>query len=208
MILKHRSPTETNKFSLPCRPDLTHTFTKQTMELVLEDMRTMYSLEDWLVEDVQYGITSLPLTFEATLRALLSELEGVPQPEDPLIVYIQKSFAECIEIFADNLHHLALVSLQGVVGALPSISNMNVDYSPYYDDGRNVIGADARLLLTINNCRFTRTQIIPDLLMRYQREFGRPLYKFNMVRPLSFFPTRSQHCISYTRSKKGFGLFV
>jgi exocyst complex component 2 len=141
----------------------------------------MYTLEDWQIEDLQYGITSLPLTFEATMRALLSELEGVPQADDPLIVYIQKSFVECIEIFADNLHHLSMVALEGLVGSLPNVSNMNVDYSPYYDDGRNIPGADARLLLTLNNCRFTRTQIIPDLLVRYQKEFNRPLYKFNMA---------------------------
>lgn len=147
----------------------------------MEDMRTIHTYEDWQVEDLQYGITALPLTFEATMRALLSELEGVPQPDDPLVVYIQKCFAETVEIFADNLHHLSMVALQGLVGALPNVTNMNVDYSPYYDDGRNIPGADARLLLTINNCKFTRTQIVPDLLVRFQKDFGRTLYKFNMA---------------------------
>lgn len=159
------------------------TFVKELFFDVLWEAKTWYSQEDWVVLDQQRMITSLPGTFESALISTLERLQGLITADDPLTVYVQKRFIECVECFADNIHHLAFVNANVDLDIYPSPRDADADDSGSDHDGFNsnrydtpTMTADARLLIGLNNCTFTKKTVIPLLLEKFQTQFGIDLY--------------------------------
>ena len=159
------------------------TFIKELFFDVLWEAKTWYSQEDWVVLDQQRMITALPGTFESALTSTMERLKGLVTAEDPLIVYIQKRFIECIECFADNIHHLAFVNANVMLDAIQSPREAEDDGSGSDHDSFNsnrydipTMTTDARLLIALNNCTFAKKTLIPSLLEKFQTLFGIELY--------------------------------
>jgi hypothetical protein len=144
------------------------------------DLKLLYAEEDWEIVDHHHSVTSLPYILDAMLKSVLAELDGIIQPDDPIIVYIQRCFADCIKIFADNMHHLAFVaSGPSELATLPTPDNMNIDYTSLFVDENRASGSpDIRLLITLNNCQHVRSMIVPDIMASFQKSFNRKLVPF------------------------------
>lgn len=155
---------------------VTRTFVREIFADVLADARTWYAQEDWIVLDQQRVITALPFFLESTLQSTFDRLEGLIAFDNPLSVYVQKRVMEVIETFADNIHHLAFVDSGGN-------ANLPQDLD---DEGQNEMGPrgvdqplmspDSRLLIVLNNCTFTKKNVLPAVLETFHEQFGVDLY--------------------------------
>lgn len=172
---------------------VTRTFVKEVFADVLMEAKTWYAQEDWLVLDQQRMITSLPFTFESALTSTLDRLDGIISPQDPLLVFIKKRFIQCIECYADNIHHLAFVNVDTVymppaIRSHPSTRGHHhndkeeIDSDDEHDDfnsGRYetpTLTDDARLLMLLNNSIYTKKHILPALIDKFEAQYGIPLY--------------------------------
>lgn len=197
---------------------VTRTFVKEVFADVLSEARIWYAQEDWVVLDQQRMITSLPFTFESALTSTLDRLSGIISAEDPLVIYVQKRFIQCIECYADNIHHLAFVFNDSIFGSTYSNYRSNgsnfrannfgsavgsqgghhhhhhsrfgsvneeeeeEDDEEIHDDfnsGRYevpTLSEDARLLMILNNCTYTKKHLLPALIEKFQGQYGISLY--------------------------------
>jgi len=126
-----------------------------------------------------------------------------------LVVYIQKQVIECIAIFADNMHHLAFNVIPNAApnSAFPTAEpNLDLDTGLEFDSIPNVCCAlwlpnafssyyqAAKLLLVLNNCRYTREVVIPGIASRFEAIFKRRLLTNAQVRPENARPTATSDC--------------
>jgi hypothetical protein len=163
---------------------VTRTFVRELFSDVLFEARTWYSQEDWLVLDQQRMITALPYTFESALTSTLDRLEGLVMKNDPLTVFVQKKFIECIECFVDNIHHLTFINTEVNLMQEGTTSDERDDESTGSEDeafqsnryDALSISADSRLLIVLNNCTYTKKHILPSLLERFKEQYGVELY--------------------------------
>lgn len=168
---------------------VTRTFVKEVFADVLMEAKTWYAQEDWLVLDQQRMITSLPFTFESALTSTLDRLDGLVSAGDPLLVFLKKRFIQCIECYADNVHHLAFSSADSVYVAPGARTTVNKSHHVDHDDSDHEhddfnsgryetpsLTDDARLLMLLNNSIYTKKHILPALIDKFQRQYEIPLY--------------------------------
>jgi hypothetical protein len=125
--------------------------------------------------------TSLPFTFESAIQSTLDRLQGLVQRDDPLSVYVKKRFVECMESFADNIHHLAFVDTNISIRMAPL--DFDEDSGNPDQDGFNsgkfdlpTMSEDSRLLIILNNCTHTKKFILPALQSKFRDHYGVDLY--------------------------------
>lgn len=141
----------------------TRLYVSDTFSDTLKDSQYWYQLENWEIVEQQHMITAMPNNFKTTCDNILSYLEGVVKEDDPIIVHIQKKLIESINIFADNMHHLAFIEEYG-------------NHSYDENDENEEFSTDSKLLIILNNCAFTRLHVITYIQDRFLKEYKRPLY--------------------------------
>jgi len=93
-------------------------------------------------------VTALPNLFADIMGTLLNEFSHLAEVKDPQILeLIEDNFFECLQSFADNIHHLA------------------------FHTKKTPISQEAKFLILLNNCIFVRTNVVPRLLEAYALEF-------------------------------------
>lgn len=143
--------------------EATRLYVSDTFSDIMKDAQYWYNMENWEIVEQQYMTTALPNHFKNTCDNVLSHLEGVVKEDDPIIVYIQKKLLECIDIFADNMHHLAFVE-----------EHRTHTYEE--SDEKEEFSADSKLLIILNNCAYTRLYVIKNVNERFLKECKRQLY--------------------------------
>lgn len=127
---------------------ITKTFLTTTFQEVLEAVKKIHLEETWEIHDRSCMVTALPNLFADIMGTLLNEFSHLAEVKDPQILeLIEDNFFECLQSFADNIHHLA------------------------FHTKKTPISQEAKFLILLNNCIFVRTNVVPRLLEAYALEF-------------------------------------
>jgi hypothetical protein len=137
---------------------MTSRFIQNTFTWTLHELRRLHGVENWEIADRTSMVTSVPYHFVTLIKKALTELKGVIELGDEAIIKeIEKSFIDCLNTFADNMHYLAFENN-------PMTNETENDYD-------NLKSQNIRLLIIYNNCITTRTKHIPDLIKQYRALF-------------------------------------
>lgn len=135
-----------NYFAMPLIvlfEEITSTFIKSTFTLTIHTAKRLHMIENWEVHDRLRMITSLPIKFMDLILHTLAEFKDLKLRDEALSL-CRTCFIECLNIFADVLHHLS----------------------------REHENEEHRIVMLMNNLSYAHTKVIPDLITHYTKAFN------------------------------------
>lgn len=135
-------------------------YISDTFSEILKEAKHWHRLENWEIVEQHHMVTNLPNIFKTSFENILSDLEGIVINDDPIVSYIQEKSYEYINLFLDNMHHLA----------------MKDESSSRQLENDEEFSKDSKLLIILNNLAYTRVFILPILEAKFEKECKTKLY--------------------------------